>query len=488
MSELNETRESEHSTNNSNSASSETHIEYQRGSHHSPHYIQMAPRNVAEMAEQVANAPPGTLYAYPSGQIICSNDDVAPIKIETIDKGDQQQQQHQHHHQAVAVAAAAAAIGHSHVRYVTEDGRFATASGDADAPGANLYYDAPVVDASVQANESKTYADLGNAYAFPPNSTYASNSYAATLQQGNTIYSVPGAAQFITKADPNLNPLRQTAAGPYQTISFVDGTNATDGGLWTTAGAEYQNVSFVIDDYTTANMSGGHWAPAGSISNYDPTMSASSATPPTSLALQEIKCETCQIPFIRKGSDWPNCPNCTSYGRAQPVRHVPQRQKPKAAAAPNNRRSGVVCANCQTNSTTLWRRNNEGNPVCNACGLYFKLHNMNRPLSMKKEGIQKRKRKPKNNGAPLPHRALPSMQQGLNLMVNGPLYPSQVGLLSSQQNGSPELHDMSATGPAGRANVVAIAVPPIESGRSSNSELTPSVITRTGLPERSSNN
>ncbi|MPC98527.1 Transcription factor GATA-4 [Portunus trituberculatus] len=38
------------------------------------------------------------------------------------------------------------------------------------------------------------------------------------------------------------------------------------------------------------------------------------------------------------------------------------------------RRSGMTCSNCQTTNTTLWRRNNNGEPVCNACGLYFKLH------------------------------------------------------------------------------------------------------------------
>lgn len=37
--------------------------------------------------------------------------------------------------------------------------------------------------------------------------------------------------------------------------------------------------------------------------------------------------------------------------------------------------------------------------MCNACGLYFKLHNVNRPLAMKKEGIQTRKRKPKSANA-----------------------------------------------------------------------------------------
>ena len=39
-----------------------------------------------------------------------------------------------------------------------------------------------------------------------------------------------------------------------------------------------------------------------------------------------------------------------------------------------NRRTGLQCANCSTTTTTLWRRNNQGEPVCNACGLYFKLH------------------------------------------------------------------------------------------------------------------
>ncbi|KAI5712427.1 hypothetical protein M8J75_008276 [Diaphorina citri] len=57
------------------------------------------------------------------------------------------------------------------------------------------------------------------------------------------------------------------------------------------------------------------------------------------------------------------------------------------------RRAGTSCANCKTTTTTLWRRNQNGEPVCNACGLYYKLHNVNRPLTMKKEGIQTRNRK-----------------------------------------------------------------------------------------------
>ena len=38
------------------------------------------------------------------------------------------------------------------------------------------------------------------------------------------------------------------------------------------------------------------------------------------------------------------------------------------------RRQGTQCSNCHTTTTTLWRRNGTGEPVCNACGLYYKLH------------------------------------------------------------------------------------------------------------------
>uniref|UniRef100_A0A1B0CB06 GATA-type domain-containing protein n=1 Tax=Lutzomyia longipalpis TaxID=7200 RepID=A0A1B0CB06_LUTLO len=62
-----------------------------------------------------------------------------------------------------------------------------------------------------------------------------------------------------------------------------------------------------------------------------------------------------------------------------------------------SRRVGLCCTNCRTTQTSLWRRNAHGEPVCNACGLYYKLHNVNRPPTMKKDSIQTRKRKPKGS-------------------------------------------------------------------------------------------
>ncbi|XP_063240896.1 uncharacterized protein LOC134541403 [Bacillus rossius redtenbacheri] len=59
------------------------------------------------------------------------------------------------------------------------------------------------------------------------------------------------------------------------------------------------------------------------------------------------------------------------------------------------RRVDLACTNCGTMTTTIWRRNPEGEMVCNACGLYYKLHGVNRPVTMRRDTIHTRRRRPK---------------------------------------------------------------------------------------------
>jgi GATA zinc finger len=58
----------------------------------------------------------------------------------------------------------------------------------------------------------------------------------------------------------------------------------------------------------------------------------------------------------------------------------------------SEKREPVSCSNCSTNNTSLWRRTHDGVPVCNACGLFMRLHGIPRPLSLKTDVVKKRKR------------------------------------------------------------------------------------------------
>ncbi|TGZ83716.1 hypothetical protein EX30DRAFT_369045 [Ascodesmis nigricans] len=57
-----------------------------------------------------------------------------------------------------------------------------------------------------------------------------------------------------------------------------------------------------------------------------------------------------------------------------------------------------VCQNCTTSTTPLWRRDEAGSVLCNACGLFLKLHRRPRPHYLKSDVIKSRNRV-KNSGA-----------------------------------------------------------------------------------------
>ncbi|KAF8457619.1 hypothetical protein BDZ91DRAFT_666481 [Kalaharituber pfeilii] len=56
-----------------------------------------------------------------------------------------------------------------------------------------------------------------------------------------------------------------------------------------------------------------------------------------------------------------------------------------------------ICQNCTTSTTPLWRRDEAGSVLCNACGLFLKLHGRPRPISLKTDVIKSRNRV-KNSG------------------------------------------------------------------------------------------
>lgn len=52
----------------------------------------------------------------------------------------------------------------------------------------------------------------------------------------------------------------------------------------------------------------------------------------------------------------------------------------------------ITCENCKTNITPLWRRSETGNYLCNACGLYLKIHKKHRPVKFMSKEIKHRQR------------------------------------------------------------------------------------------------
>ncbi|KAF8637749.1 hypothetical protein AX17_002607 [Amanita inopinata Kibby_2008] len=116
----------------------------------------------------------------------------------------------------------------------------------------------------------------------------------------------------------------------------------------------------------------------------------------------KAECSNCgatHTPLWRRGlNDELNCNACGLYcklhKRPRPKSMRNTHGEGRAQAAPRQETVDVTaqCYNCHTTATPLWRKDDEGKTVCNACGLYYKLHGSARPISMKSDVIRKRSR------------------------------------------------------------------------------------------------
>ena len=238
-------------------------------------------------------------------------------------------------------------------------------------------------------------------------------------------------------------------------------------------------------DWTNGSLPGRDHGTAASVSDMRNRGDASNKRLPRTSSTPNAMHLGQQPDMQGRTTSTPNSPPESGFSSVAPSRP----ESPDGSKSGENNGLPTTCTNCFTQTTPLWRRNPEGHPLCNACGLFLKLHGVVRPLSLKTDVIKKRNR---GSGNSLPV-GTSSSRSGKKASRKNSIHQTPVTTPTSaqaQDSESPNSNYGSANGGStagstptnfgpggttvtGKSAVVPIAAaPPKASGAASNSAST----------------
>ena len=190
----------------------------------------------------------------------------------------------------------------------------------------------------------------------------------------------PGRSQDVQAKSEGEAP---ASAVKSSSISFTplssekDETPQDETPLKTLAPTASVSPSVNTDPNTSAESSG------NSAANFSATSApASTASPPTKAVLAAAPAN----------SDSTQHPSASSSPAVRPALSAIPATTISTSPSVSTTGGPTICQNCQTSTTPLWRRDESGQILCNACGLFLKLHGRPRPISLKTDIIKSRNR------------------------------------------------------------------------------------------------